>query len=68
MSRTAPLEGLGEDYVRRPGPGRLLVDATLSRKHPLSTAIFPVFSISVTPANRLSDLIYHGIDPRLHYA
>ncbi len=56
---------LTETVFAWPGLGRLLLDATLRRDHPLLMAIFLLVTVVVVAANLLTDLLYTALDPRV---
>lgn len=49
----------------RPGIGKLLVEAILTRDYPLSQALIVTFLLAVTFVNLLTDIAYGFVDPRL---
>jgi ABC-type dipeptide/oligopeptide/nickel transport system permease component len=57
--------GVAEIVFSRPGLGRLLIDAILSRDYPLSQALIAVFLVGVIGVNFLTDTLYGFADPRL---
>ena len=57
-----------EIVFSRPGIGKLLVDAVLSRDFPQVQGTLLVFLINVTIVNTLVDIAYSMADPRIKYA
>jgi ABC-type dipeptide/oligopeptide/nickel transport system permease component len=57
-----------EIVFSRPGIGRLLVDAVLSRDFPQIQGTMIVFLANVTVVNMLVDIAYSIADPRITYA
>lgn len=57
-----------EIVFSRPGIGRLLVDAVLSRDFPQIQGTLLVFLVNVTIVNMLVDVAYSLADPRIKYA
>lgn len=50
-----------------PGMGRLLVQASENRDHPVLLGLILVVAFSVVIANLLTDLVYAWIDPRIRF-
>lgn len=57
--------GVIEIVFNRPGVGKLLIDAILSRDYPLSEALLAVLLTSVIVINLVTDVLYGLVDPRL---
>jgi glutathione transport system permease protein len=57
--------GVIELVFGRPGLGRLLIDAILSRDYPLSQALLSVLLAGVIIVNLLTDILYGFVDPRV---
>jgi glutathione transport system permease protein len=57
--------GVIELVFGRPGLGRLLIDAILSRDYPLSQALISVLLTGVIVVNLLTDILYGFVDPRV---
>lgn len=57
--------GVIELVFGRPGLGRLLIDAILSRDYPLSQALITVLLAGVIVVNLLTDILYGFVDPRV---
>jgi ABC-type dipeptide/oligopeptide/nickel transport system permease component len=57
--------GVIEIVFGRPGLGKLLIDAILSRDYPLSQALLAVMLAGVIVVNLLTDIIYGLVDPRV---
>lgn len=57
-----------EIVFSRPGVGKLLVDAVLSRDLPQIQGTLLIFLVIVIVVNMLVDLAYSAADPRIHYA
>jgi glutathione transport system permease protein len=57
--------GVIELVFGRPGLGRLLIDAILSRDYPLSQALLSVLLAGVIVVNLLTDILYGFVDPRV---
>src|SRR5215213_440764 len=57
--------GVIELVFGRPGLGRLLIDAILSRDYPLSQALISVLLTGVIVVNLLTDVLYGFVDPRV---
>ncbi|HUX87326.1 MAG TPA: ABC transporter permease [Chloroflexota bacterium] len=57
--------GIAEIVFGRPGLGKLLIDAILSRDYPLSQALIFVFLVAVIGVNFITDTLYGFADPRL---
>jgi glutathione transport system permease protein len=57
-----------EIVFNRPGVGKLLVDAILSRDYPLSQALLSVLLTGVILINLLTDVLYGLVDPRVRHA
>lgn len=57
--------GVIELVFGRPGLGRLLIDAILSRDYPLSQALITVLLAGVIVVNLLTDVLYGFVDPRV---
>ena len=51
----------------RPGLGKTLVDAILSRDYPLSQAMIIVFLLAVVFVNLITDCLYGLVDPRISH-
>jgi glutathione transport system permease protein len=60
--------GVIEIVFNRPGVGKLLIDAILSRDYPLSQALIAVLLIGVILINLMTDVLYGLVDPRLRRA
>ncbi len=56
-----------EIVFSRPGIGKLLVDAVLSRDFPQIQGTMLVFLVNVTIVNTLVDVVYSLADPRIKY-
>lgn len=56
-----------ETVFGRPGIGRLIVDAILSKDFPLVQGIVLVVAISYVFVNLIVDLLYAFLDPRIRY-
>ncbi len=56
-----------EVVFSRPGMGRLMVNAILSRDYPVVQGTLVILAASVMLANLAADLIYVMVDPRIHY-
>jgi len=56
-----------EQIFMLPGMGRLMLDATLFRDHPLLSGIILLFSIVLMLINLMVDLTYAYLDPRVRY-
>lgn len=56
-----------ETVFGRPGIGRLIVDAILSKDFPLVQGIVLVVAISYVVVNLIVDLVYAFLDPRIRY-
>ena len=56
-----------ETVFSRPGIGRLIVDAILTKDFPLVQGIVLVVAVSYVLVNLLVDLIYAYLDPRIRY-
>ncbi len=56
-----------EQIFSLPGMGRLVLDATIQRDHPLIGGVLLLFSIALMSINLVVDLIYAFLDPRIHY-
>jgi len=59
--------GVIEIVFGRPGLGKLLVDAILSRDYPLSQALIAVMLAGVIVVNLLTDILYGFVDPRVRH-
>jgi glutathione transport system permease protein len=59
--------GVIELVFGRPGLGRLLIDAILSRDYPLSQALITVLLAGVIVVNLLTDILYGFVDPRVRH-
>ena len=59
--------GVIEIVFGRPGLGKLLIDAILSRDYPLSQALLAVMLAGVILVNVLTDLVYGFVDPRVSH-
>jgi glutathione transport system permease protein len=57
--------GVIEIVFNRPGVGKLLIDAILSRDYPLSQALLAVLLVGVIVINLVTDVLYGLVDPRL---
>jgi glutathione transport system permease protein len=57
--------GVIEIVFNRPGVGKLLIDAILSRDYPLSQALLAVLLTGVIVINLITDVLYGLVDPRL---
>ncbi len=57
--------GVIEIVFGRPGLGKLLIDAILSRDYPLSQALLSVMLVGVIVVNLLTDMLYGYVDPRV---
>src|SRR5579871_3491480 len=60
--------GVIEIVFNRPGVGKLLIDAILSRDYPLSQALLAVLLTGVIVINLFTDVLYGLVDPRLRLA
>jgi ABC-type dipeptide/oligopeptide/nickel transport system permease component len=60
--------GVIEIVFNRPGLGKLLIDAILSRDYPLSQALLAVLLSGVIVINLITDVLYSLVDPRLRHA
>jgi len=60
--------GVIEIVFGRPGLGKLLIDAILSRDYPLSQALITVLLVGVIVVNLATDILYGFIDPRIRHA
>ncbi len=60
--------GVIEIVFGRPGVGKLLIDAILSRDYPLSQALLAVLLAGVILVNLVTDVLYGLVDPRVRYA
>jgi glutathione transport system permease protein len=58
--------GVIELVFGRPGLGKLLIDAILSRDYPLSQALITVLLVGVIVVNLATDIVYGYVDPRIH--
>jgi ABC-type dipeptide/oligopeptide/nickel transport system permease component len=56
-----------ETIFSRPGIGRLIVDAILSKDFPMVQGIVLLVAVSYVLVNLLVDLLYAFINPRIHY-
>ena len=56
-----------ETVFSRPGIGRLVVDAILTKDFPLVQGIVLVVAVSYVLVNLLVDLVYAYLDPRIRY-
>jgi peptide/nickel transport system permease protein/oligopeptide transport system permease protein len=56
-----------ETVFSRPGIGRLIVDAILTKDFPLVQGIVLVVAVSYVLVNLLVDLVYAYLDPRIRY-
>jgi ABC-type dipeptide/oligopeptide/nickel transport system permease component len=56
-----------ETVFARPGVGRMLVDAILSKDYPLVQGIVLVVATTYVLINLLVDMLYGVLDPRIHY-
>ncbi|MFN8521604.1 MAG: ABC transporter permease [Chloroflexota bacterium] len=59
--------GVIEIVFGRPGLGKLLVDAILSRDYPLSQALLAVTLAGVITVNLVTDVLYGLVDPRVRH-
>ena len=59
--------GVIEIVFGRPGIGKLLIDAILSRDYPLSQALISVMLAGVILVNLLTDILYGFVDPRVRH-
>ena len=59
--------GVIEIVFGRPGLGKLLIDAILSRDYPLSQALISVLLVGVIVVNLATDILYGFIDPRVRH-
>jgi ABC-type dipeptide/oligopeptide/nickel transport system permease component len=57
--------GVIEIVFGRPGIGKLLIDAILSRDYPLSQALLSVMLVGVIVVNLFTDILYGFVDPRV---
>jgi glutathione transport system permease protein len=60
--------GVIEIVFNRPGLGKLLIDAILSRDYPLSQALLAVLLTGVILINLGTDVLYGLVDPRIRHA
>jgi ABC-type dipeptide/oligopeptide/nickel transport system permease component len=60
--------GVIEIVFNRPGVGKLLIDAILSRDYPLSEALLAVLLVGVILINLVTDVLYGLVDPRVRHA
>jgi ABC-type dipeptide/oligopeptide/nickel transport system permease component len=60
--------GVIEIVFGRPGLGKLLIDAILSRDYPLSQALISVLLVGVIIINLVTDILYGFVDPRIRHA
>ena len=60
--------GVIEIVFGRPGLGKLLIDAILSRDYPLSQALISVLLVGVIVVNLVTDILYGVVDPRIRHA
>jgi peptide/nickel transport system permease protein len=60
--------GVIEIVFNRPGVGKLLIDAILSRDYPLSEALVAVLLAGVILINLVTDVLYGLVDPRVRHA
>jgi glutathione transport system permease protein len=60
--------GVIEIVFGRPGLGKLLIDAILSRDYPLSQALISVTLAGVILVNLVTDVLYGFVDPRARHA
>ncbi|MCB0161111.1 MAG: ABC transporter permease [Caldilineaceae bacterium] len=56
-----------ETVFSRPGIGRLLVGAILSKDFPLVQGVVLVVAVSYVLVNLIVDVVYAGLDPRIRY-
>lgn len=56
-----------EIVFSRPGMGRLMIGAILSRDYPVVQGTLIALAVSVMLANLMADVIYAALDPRVHY-
>jgi ABC-type dipeptide/oligopeptide/nickel transport system permease component len=59
---------VAEIVFGRPGIGKLLVDAILTRDYPLSQALISTFLVGVIVINAVTDMLYGLADPRIRRA
>jgi glutathione transport system permease protein len=59
--------GVIEIVFGRPGLGKLLIDAILSRDYPLSQALISVLLTGVIVVNLCTDILYGFVDPRVRH-
>jgi glutathione transport system permease protein len=59
--------GVIEIVFGRPGLGKLLIDAILSRDYPLSQALIAVLLTGVIVVNLCTDILYGFVDPRVRH-
>ncbi len=59
---------VAEIVFGRPGLGKLLVDAILTRDYPLSQALISTFLVGVIVINAVTDMLYGLADPRIRRA
>ena len=59
--------GVIEIVFGRPGLGKLLIDAILSRDYPLSQALISVLLAGVIVVNLCTDILYGFVDPRVRH-
>jgi glutathione transport system permease protein len=60
--------GVIEIVFNRPGLGKLLIDAILSRDYPLSQALLAILLVGVILINLGTDILYGLVDPRIGHA
>jgi glutathione transport system permease protein len=60
--------GIIEIVFNRPGVGKLLIDAILSRDYPLSEALVAALLAGVILINLITDVLYGLVDPRVRHA
>ena len=58
---------LTETVFTRPGLGKMLVDAILSRDYPLAQGAITVFTVIIIVVNLMVDMLYAVVDPRIAY-
>ncbi len=56
-----------EQIFSLPGMGRLLINATLGRDHPLVSGVIFIFASALIVINLMVDLTYGLLNPRIHY-
>ena len=58
---------LTETVFTRPGLGKMLVDAIGARDYPLAQGAITVFTMIIILVNRVVDMLYAVVDPRVAY-